>query len=251
MCNGGSEKVCKWCGTQLATATAEYCAKCFAPQTGLAKILYIGNFVARNLAIPLAIGLVTLLITHRQQESALIVSNRQKLAEALGEVGKLQADYRLADTQILLMASASGATVPAKDLKDAALRLDVAIASFGAKLGPFEEFARRTEYYKIEPNKPSPLQHAWDRCFVVPYWGDGKKPGHLHAIMNNLAKCGDATCPKEAALELRRIFDEFYLGYCHEGQPVKQLPSVWFNRELRRISIQHPRVGSVYDPEPH
>jgi hypothetical protein len=236
---------CKWCGTALPTATAEFCATCHAPQTCLARFLYTMNFLASNLAIPLAIGIVTLLLANSQQEAALVVANRQKLAEALSDVGKVQADYRLAYTQIMFMASSSGATVPAKDLKDAATRADVAIASFGAKLGPFEEFARRTKYYNIKPNEASPLQQVWDRCFVYDYWGDGKKPGYLTSITENLAKCDEAVCPKAVAQELSRIHDEFYQGYCRDEKPVKQLPAIWFNRELRRISIQAPH-GDIY-----
>jgi hypothetical protein len=137
---------CSWCGAALQSDAATFCSVCKAPQTCFGNFLYGANFLARNLAIPLAIGLVTLILTNQQQEAALIVANRQKLAEALGEVGKVQADYHLADSQIALLASAKADTVPAKELKDAVLRLDLAIASFGAKLGPFEEFARRTKY---------------------------------------------------------------------------------------------------------
>lgn len=239
---GAAVRLCKWCGTALPTAAAEFCATCDAPQTCLARFLYAMNFLAKNLAIPLAIGIVTLLLANGQQEAAIIVANRQKLAEALSDVGKVQADYRLAYTQILFMASSSGATVPAKDLKDAATRADVAIASFGAKLGPFEEFARRTKYYDIKPSEASPLQKVWDRCFVYNYWGDDKKVGYLTLTTENLAKCDEAVCPTAVAQELRRIHDEFYQGYCQDGKPVKQLQAVWFNRELRRISIQERRA---------
>jgi hypothetical protein len=206
------------------------------------------NFLAKNLAIPLLIGIATWLLATWQQEAAVIVANRQKLAEALSDVGKVQSDHRLAYTQILFMASSSGATVPGKDLKDAATRLDLAIASFGAKLGPFEEFARRTKYYDIKPNEASPLQQVWDRCFVHAYWGDDKKPGHLTSITENLAKCDENNCPKAVAQELKRIFDEFYQGYCKDQKPKKKVEQVWFNRELRRISIQQPRPkGDIYE----
>lgn len=248
MCVGAGGRPCKWCGTALASDTAEFCATCQAPQTRRAKSLYALNFIAKTFAIPLTIGVVTLLLTHRQQEAALIVANRQKLAEALSDVGKVQADSHLAYTQIALMALPSGAKVPAKDLKDAVTRLDVAISSFGAKLGPFEEFARRTNYYNIKPNEASPLQNAWDRCFVLPYWGDGKNPGYLQAIEQSLTECDDAVCPRVVAQEVKRIHDEFYQGYCYEQKPVKQLPQIWFNRELRRISIQERRVeDEIYD----
>jgi hypothetical protein len=248
MSNGAGGPLCKWCGTALASNTAEFCATCQAPQTRLAKFLYALNFIATTLAIPLAIGVVTLLLTHQQQEAAIIVANRQKLAEALSEVGKVQADSRLAYTQIALMALPSGTTVPAKDLKDAATRLDVAIASFGAKLGLFDEFARRTKYYSIKPNEASPLQNVWDRCFVLPYWGDGKSPGYLHVIEQNLTKCDEAVCPKAVAQEVKRIHDEFWQGYCSEQKPVKQVRLIWFNREMKRISIQERRPeGKIYD----
>jgi hypothetical protein len=82
---------------------------------------------------------------------------------------------------------------------------------------------------------------VWDRCFVHAYWGDDKKPGYLTSISQNLAKCDEAVCPKAVAQELRRIIDEFYKGYCKDGEPVPNLEQVWFNRELRLISIQEPR----------
>jgi hypothetical protein len=204
------------------------------------------NYIAKTLAIPLAIGIVTFWLTSKQQEAAVIVANRQKLADAMGEFGKVKAAARLAYTQISLMALPNGTTVPAKDLKDAVTRLDVAIASFGAKLAPFEEFVRRTNYYAIGSDKTSPLQKAWDRCFVLPYWGTDKKIGYLTRIEENLIKCDETVCPKTVAQELKRIHDEFYKGYCNElqdksGRLVIELPLIWFDRELRRINIQQPR----------
>ncbi|MEA2860737.1 MAG: hypothetical protein QOC72_2776 [Methylobacteriaceae bacterium] len=190
---------------------------------------------------------MTLLLSTCQQEATLIVANRQKLAETLSEVGKVRADSRLAYTQLSLMALPNGAKVPAKDLKDAITKLDVAIDSFGAKLGPFEEFVRRTNYYGvIKPHDASPLQKAWDKCFVLPYWGDDKNPGYLKLIEENLTKCDESTCPKLVAQELKQIHDQFYQGYCRglterSGEPVKKLELIWFNRELRRISVQAPR----------
>jgi hypothetical protein len=252
MCANTGAQRCKWCGTELAANAADFCATCQAPQTGLAKLMYAANFIAKNFAIPLMIGVVTLLLTTRQQEAALVVSNRQKLAEALSDVGKVQADSRLAYTQIALMALPNGRTVPAKDLKDAATRLDVAISSFGAKIGVFDEFVRRTKYYgAIERHKASPLQKAWDECFVSPYWGVYKQPGYLQVIEGELTKCDEAACPKMVAQEIKRIHDEFYKGYCHDlreptGEKVEQLELKWFNREFKRISIQAREGGPIY-----
>jgi hypothetical protein len=241
---------CKWCGADLKKDAAAFCSECKGPQNDTGTILYGLNFFAKTLAIPLAIAVVTLILTNYQQDAALIVANRQKLAEALGEVGKVQADYHLADSQIALMASAKDDTVPAKDLRDAVLRLDLAIASFGAKLGPFEEFARRTKYYEIEPGQPSPLQLVWDRCFVKPYWGDERNKGYLSDIRHNLSKCDENKCPRAAAQEIRANFDKFYQGYCYEGKPKEHLDEIWFNRELRRISIQEPHSCNAEDPFP-
>lgn len=238
----GPKDRCKWCGASLKSSTAIFCSECKAPQTVFGHLLYAADFVGKNLAIPLAIGLVTFLLTAQQQESALIVSSRQRLAEGLGEVGKVQADNRLAYSQIDFMAVAKDDTVPAKELKDAVLKLDLAIASFGAKLGPFEEFARRTNYYgPIGPSQPTRLQMVWDRCFVQPYWGDDKTPGYLSQIKDSISKCGEAMCPKSVAQELKKIYDKFYLGLCYPGDPEipeKSIPQVWFNRELRRIAVQ-------------
>lgn len=239
---------CRWCGEELKTDTATFCAGCEAPQTPGGYILYIASFAAKNLAIPLAIGLVTLFLTERQQQSALIVSNRQRLAEALGEVGKVQADNRLAYSQVDFMAATKDDTVPAKELKEAALKHDLSISSFGAKLGPFEEFARRTRYYGlIDPGEPTPLQRVWDECFVKPYWGSDGASGYLSRVKTTLSTCDKETCPRSAAQELKKIFDEFYLGLCDKGYPRKSIPGVWFNRELRRISIQEKNPGDIYD----
>lgn len=241
-------KRCHWCGGQLKAEKAVFCAECEAPQTAGGYFLYVTSFIGKNLAIPLAIGLVTLYVTDHQQQSALIVSNRQRLADALGEVGKVQADNRLAYSQIDFMAVAKNQTVPAKDLKEAVLKLDLAISSFGAKLGPFEEFARRTEFYgPLGPSEPTPLQRAWDQCFVKPYWGSGQGPGYLSQVKDNVSTCDEATCPKSAAQELKKIFDKFYLGLCDKGDPRASVSQVWFNRELRRISIQQRNPGDIYD----
>jgi hypothetical protein len=239
---------CKWCGSALPLATAEFCATCKAPQRPLAQFLYSVDFLARNLAIPLAIGVVTFLLATWQQDATRIVADRQRLAESLSDVEKVGDEERRAYTQILFMATSSGTTVPAKDLKDAATNLDEAIASFGQKLGPFEEFARRTKYYTVKPNESSPIQKVWDRCFVYPYFGNDKKPGYLKTITDNLAKCVGADCPKAVAQELKHVIDEFYQGYCKDGDPMPHVQQIWFNRELRRISIQEPRAESdVYD----
>jgi hypothetical protein len=243
---------CSWCATPLKGGKVTFCPVCQAPQTCFGYFLYGGNFLAKNLAIPLAIGLVTLILTERQQESALIVSNRQRLAEALGDVGKVQADNRLAYSQIDFMTVAKGDAVPAKDLKEAVLKLDLAISSFGAKLGPFEEFARRTNFYgSLSPSDPTPLQRAWDECFVKPYWGNNASPGYLSQIKNSVSTCDETKCPKAAAQELKKILDNFYSGLCDQGVPVKSVPQVWFNRELRRISIQQHNPGNVYDVGAH
>lgn len=248
---GENGRLCKWCGTTLASNSAAFCANCDAPQTRFATFLYALNFIAKNLAIPLVIGVVTLMLTTRQQEASLNVANRQKLADALVDFGRLQADSRLAYTQIEFMALPNGTNVPAKDLKDATARLDVAIASFGAKLAPFEEFVRRTGYYNVEPLKASPLQRAWDNCFVQNYWGEEKKPGYLTLIEENLTKCDDTNCPKAVAQEIRRIHSEFYKGYCknlydRSGRQVNELPLIWFSRELKRISVQASRGEDIY-----
>jgi len=197
------------------------------------------------LAIPLAIVLVTFLLTRQQSESSLTVSSRQKLAEGLGEVGKVVADIRLAYSQINFMAATKDETVPVKELQDAVLKYDVAIDSFGAKLGPFDEFARRTNYYgPMARGEPTRLQKVWDQCFVKPYYGYDKTPGYLSQIRDKMSACGKGTCPSAVAQELIQIYDKFYLGFCDKGDPNQSIPRVWFNKELKRISVQ------VDNPEP-
>ena len=130
----------------------------------------------------------------------------------------------------------------------AAIRKDVQRGACGsaAKLGPFEEFARRTKYCTIKLHEASPLQTVWDQRFVLPYWGDGDKPGYLQHVKESLAKCDDSICAKAVAQEVRRLYDDFYQGYCSHEKPVKQLPEVWSNRELRRIAIQEPPAENLY-----
>ncbi len=227
--------LCSWCGSPLKNRSAAFCAECKAPQTALAYLLYVVNFIGTTLAIPLAIAAVTFILTSGQQRASETVASRQKLAEALGEVGKVQADYHLATTQITFMAFAKEDTISAKEFKDALTRIDLSISSFGAKLGPFEEFARRTNYYgEIPPGEPSPLQRVWDECFVKRYW-----PGYLTSIKHILSTCDEVKgCPRSAAEEVVKIFDEFYKGLCFEHKPADAIPLKWFNRELKRISIQ-------------
>ncbi len=242
----GSTVSCKWCGASLKSNTAAFCSECKAPQTVFGYIAYATDFVGKTLAIPLTIVLVTFVLTKQQQESSLTLSSRQKLAEGLGEVGKIQADIRLAYSQINFMAATKDDTVPTKELRDAVMKYDVAIDSYGAKLGPFEEFARRPNYYgPLAPGEPTRLQKVWDQCFVKPYYGDDKTPGYLSQIKDKISTCGGNTCPKAVAQELRETYDKFYLGFCDKGDPTKSIPQVWFNRELKRISVQ------VDNPEPY
>lgn len=246
MGNDAGGQTCKWCGTPLKIDTAEFCSVCYAPQTPFANFLYSANFLARNLAIPLTIGIVTWVLTSWQQEATIKIATREKLAEALGEVDKVQADFHRAYTQIAFMASQKSSDIPTKELKDAAIRVDSAIASFGAKLGPFEEFARREELYDIEKYGASPLQKVWDRCFVSAYWGSNGNPGILQKVKDKLVQCNDDLCEKKIAKDLQLLYEDFDLGDCEGGVPTKQLPQVWFNRELRKIAVEETRRENPY-----
>jgi len=244
-----------------------FCAQCKGPQTPWARVLYIANL----LVIPLSLALVGAYLAKVQQDASLIVASRQKLADGLIDFGRTYAEYHSASRKLKLLSYTKDDKISADKLRDAVSQLDTAMSSFGAKLIPFEEFARRNDTYKnLKSSCASPLQKVWDSCFVNPYWvrGPSSAPGKYSesyfsqiqtAIKEN---CDNRKCNKVAAVQIEQIADDIYEAKCdeekfHEVSPKspeckidkrQKLPDcldfIWIHRELRRIVVQ----GKSKDP---
>ena len=236
---------CTWCGTESPATPSRYWACCQAPRSALGYLVMGAGVLVKNLAIPLAIGVMTLLLTDRQQESARALADHEKLVAAYVDFGHAHSDYRLASSEILFLALGAGPTVPSSALKGAVLKMDQAFDSIGGKLTPFEEYDRTSAHFTSPfADGKTALEETWQNCFIQPYFA--RSPGgssHWDDITRQLALCQGDTCPISVAAGLKKVLEDIDRGSCSKAVPEKQRSFLWFWNELRRVMAENRMEG--------
>ncbi len=233
---------CPWCGSDKSHPTP-FCADCKAPTGRSGYLLFVLNFFAKNLLIPLAIVIVSLLLTNRQQTSDREIADHRKLVDAYVAFSQAHSDFRIAASAISFMALNPGPTVKFGDLRDAVLRLDQAFDSIGAKLTPFEDSEKSLPGFVSRfPGGKTDLEQIWQECFILPYYADPKQgSSYFTEIGSQLRLCNGDTCPSDSARGIQRAIDKIESGGCFDG-PLsgKAYKFTWFWGALERVLSKQP-----------
>jgi hypothetical protein len=193
-----------------------------------------------TLLLPLILVIATYSLNSEQQR----IANRQKLADAYVAFGSTLTDYRKAAATIdTLTKTANNGTISLSELKKAVLDFDAAFNAIGAKLGPFEEAARRHEDNtngtwnwllgtgsQTPPGATREISRTWNSCFVAPYYGTSAVPSdktYWFKINNALSSCSADTCPQTSAVQISAIQSDIWSGTCVCGRPEQQRPLNW------------------------
>jgi hypothetical protein len=249
--NAGEGKACRWCGKPLVSPTAWLCAECKKP----AKAPGYMAAAAAALLLPLFLALATFWLSSTQQQTALDIANRQKLADAYVAFGATMTELRRADATIQMFATRSSTEAISYDeLRKAVLNYDAAFNAIGAKLGPFEEEARRIHdqssawpwftnplrwFSDSGPSRPaSQISLTWNRCFVAPYYGTSAVPTektYWFKVVQALNSCSGASCQRSVAVQIADILEDVFSGSCVCEKPEIERPLTWFYPEIQSI----------------
>jgi hypothetical protein len=233
---------CSWCGAEKESPTAEFCATCAAPTGRIGHVLFVLNFLAKNLLIPGAIVVMSLWFTARQQTSDRAIADHQKLIEAYIDFAKAHSDFRIAESEISILALNTG-TVKFNDLKGAVLRLDQAFDSIGAKLTQFEDSEKSLPGFVTRfPGGKTDVEEIWQDCFILPYYADPQHgSSYFNEIGSQLRPCNSDTCPSDSARGIQRAIEKIESGHCFDG-PLsgKDYQFTWFWGALERIISKQP-----------
>jgi hypothetical protein len=194
------------------------------------------------------------IFTVRLGDSQQIVASRQKLADAYVAFGATMTDYRRAAAAIDVLSSAGPQdAVSYPEIRKAVIDYDAAFNAIGAKLGPFEEAARRSSSVGqtgvwawiagTEAHRPEAaideISPTWNNCFVEPYYGGTaavpNEKSYWYKIQQQLRPCGSDTCPRNVAVGIRDIMEDIYSGTCLCERPVKQRPMGWLYPVMQDI----------------
>lgn len=237
--------LCRWCGKRMSSDHSLLCSNCGKPSRLFGYIVVCFSFVLANLLLPLIIGVATFFWSTQQEKSSSDIANRRKLAEAYVDYGNSQTDLRRAIATIeLLDRAGSDNNISAPDLRKAVLDYDAAFNALGIKLAPFEEVARRTEYYtRGNPNGTSALVETWHRCYIVPYHGAKRslatEKAYWSQIKSYVRQCTADSCPRNVANHVSLILWNIFSGTCLCAKPETQRPLTWFYEELQSIMVEH------------
>jgi hypothetical protein len=240
--SGSPEMSCPWCGADTPRP-ASFCGHCNAPIQRRGKLLFGLNYFAKNLLIPLVIGLASYSLSVRQQTSDRAIADHKRLVDAYIAFGQAHSDFRIAASAIGFMALNPQPTVKFNDLKDAVLRMDQAFDSIGAKLTPFEDSEKGLPGFVSRfPDGKTDVEQIWQECFILPYYADPKNgSSYFTAIGAQLRLCNGETCPSDTARGIQRIIDKIEAGRCFDGPLAgKDYKFTWFWGALERILSQQP-----------
>ena len=234
---------CSWCGKPVSPA-AHFCPECHAPNRPNGYVLFSLNFIARNLAIPMAIGLLTFFLTARHEDTERAISEHGKLIDAYGAFAQAHSEYRVAENTIAYMALNHGGKVDFTALTAAILQLDKAFDSIGAKLTPFEEYEKASPHYKSQfASGRTALEETWQDCFTTPYFTTDPKapPGYQTELATKLQGCSEGNCTLQVAWAVRHVLDEIDSGRCTSSLPPGTVRTFdWFWTELARVMAGRP-----------
>jgi hypothetical protein len=248
----GEGVVCRWCGKPIVSPRAWLCGECNKPARAPAYVLA----AIQGLLLPLILAFATFWLSSGQQQIALNIANRQKLADAYVGFGATMTDYRRAVATIQVFATDdSNDTVSFPELRKAVLDYDAAFNAIGAKLGPFEEAARRIhneamtkswiadplQWFsgKGQPRTTIEISKTWNSCFVAPYYGTSAVPRektYWYKILQTFKSCTLETCKRTVAVQISDILEDVFSGSCVCENPAKQRSLVWFYPEIEAVT---------------
>jgi hypothetical protein len=214
------------------------------------------SFTATTLLLPLFLVYATFSLNAEQQR----IANRQKLADAYVAFGSTMTDFRrAAATFDVLKKTAFNDKINLADVKKAVLDFDAAFNSIGAKLGPFQEAARRNRESKIaafrtagrsNANTTTDIALTWNSCFVAPYYGTSAVPyekNYWFKIHNALALCSADTCPRLVAERISDIISDIWAGTCVCEQPQRQRSMNWLYPVIQSL-MEELDVSEIAKP---
>lgn len=253
---------CRWCGKPVTNLQAWLCGECDKPRRLRGYAVAIASFAATTLLLPLILIGVTYWLNSEQQR----IANRQKLADAYVAFGTAMTDYRrAAATFDLLTKGSSKGTVSLSEVKKALLDLDAAFNAIGAKLGPFEEAARRspengivatswnwiwTDKTAIKSKAADEISLTWNNCFVAPYYGTSAVPTdktYWYKMHNTLRLCTADRCPRSVTERVANVLSDIFTGTCVCGQPEQHRPLVWLYPAIQSL-MQEREVSEISKP---
>lgn len=253
---------CRWCGKPLTNSRAWLCGECNKPRRLPGYVVAVFSFIATTLLLPLILVLATYSLNSEQQR----IASRQKLADAYVAFGTTMTDYRrAAATFDLLTKSSNKGNVSLSEVKKALLDFDAAFNAIGAKLGPFEEAARRShengtagtfwswllgDKTTIKSKAVSEISLTWNSCFVAPYYGTSAVPLNktYWRKMNELLRlCTVDSCPKLVTEKIADVLSDIWTGTCVCGQPEQHRPLNWLYPVIQSL-MEEREVSEITRP---
>jgi hypothetical protein len=247
---------CRWCGKPIADLRAWMCAECSRPTRFPGYLVTGGAFVATTLLLPFILAYATYLLSTEQQQ----IASRQKLAEAYVAFGTTMTEFRrAAATFDVLTKVASDGKIDLPEVKKAILDFDAAFNAIGAKLGPFQEAARRSHDNRTwllsyrapsTPNAINEISSTWNNCFVAPYYGTSAVPyekTYWFRIHNSLRSCTAATCPQTVAERITTVVYDIWSGTCVCERPERQRPMSWLYPAMQSL-MEGSEISAVATP---
>jgi hypothetical protein len=262
---------CRWCGKPIANARAWLCGECNRPARCPGYITTGISIAITSLLLPVVLAIFTFQLGANQQT----IASRQKLADAYVAFGTTMTDYRRAAATLDVLSSvAPRDAISFPDLRKSILDYDAAFNAIGAKLGPFQEAARRSSnvggeagtwaWLSLSGAGPSEaaideISTTWNNCFVEPYYGGTAsvpyEKSYWYKIQEQLKLCSSETCPHKVAADISSIMFDAYSGTCICDRPVKQRPMHWLYPTMQNIiegrNISYPSHADAVLAKPN
>jgi hypothetical protein len=257
----GLTPTCRWCGKAISHMEARFCGECDRPRHLQGYLIAAASFIGTTLFLPSVLILVTYLLNSEQQR----IANRQKLADAYVAFGTTMTDYRRAAATFDLLAKSANERIKLAEVKKALLDFDAAFNAIGAKLGPFQESAQRSDEYgaasilkNLLPGNSSTtvskvtkeIATTWNHCFVAPYYGSSAVPAeksYWRKMNNLLRRCTAESCPRAVAERISEILSDIWTGTCVCGKPEQHRPLNWVYTTIQSL-LEERDIAEIAKP---